>query len=109
MLEFVNEFIVLSDVGGPRRSQLVGTWKAGKGLEVPQPQMFERRKDLSGVTIINTLLPWNPICIMHEHENGTLYDASGLFLGIYKLLEEVSSGLTPTTTIIYFLCDHFRL
>ena len=73
----------------------MGTWEAGKGLEVSQPQMFERRKDLSGVTIINTLLPWNPICIMHEHENGTLYDASGLFLGIYKLLEEVSSVSLP--------------
>ena len=82
----------------------MGTWEAGKGLEVSQPQMFERRKDLSGVTITNTLLPWNPICIMHEHENGTLYDASGLFLGIYKLLEEVSSALTPTATIIYFFC-----
>ena len=73
----------------------MGTWETRKGLEVPQPQMFERRKDLSGVTIINTLLPWNPICIMHEHENGTLYDASGLFLGIYKLLEEVSSAPHP--------------
>ena len=73
----------------------MGTWDKAKGLEVSQPQMFERRKDLSGVTIINTLLPWRPICIMHEWENGTLYDASGLFLGIYKLLAEVCDwGIT---------------
>ena len=32
---------------------------------------------------------------MHEWENGTLYDASGLFLGIYKLLAEVCDwGIT---------------
>ena len=71
----------------------MGTWDKAKGLEVSQPQMFERRKDLSGVTITNTLLPWTPICIMHEWENGTLYDASGLFLGIYKLLAEVGISL----------------
>ena len=73
----------------------MGTWNKSVGLAVSQPQMFERRKDLSGVTIINTLLPWNPICIMHEWENGTLYDASGLFLSIYKLLAEVWLVLIP--------------
>ena len=72
----------------------MGTWEAGKGLEVSQPQMFERRKDLSGVTIVNTLLPWNPICIMHEHENGTLYDASGLFLGALIITLLASLAMT---------------
>ena len=81
----------------------MGMWDSENGLGVPQPQMFERRKDLSGVTIINTLLPWNPICIMHEYENGTLYDASGLFLGIYKLLEEV--GGTSSFSRLVLISD----
>ena len=82
-------FDIYPIIGGPRKKQHVGMWSKSVGLEVTQPQMFERRKDLSGVTIINTLLPWTPICIMHETEDGTLYDASGLFLGVYKLLAEV--------------------
>ena len=80
---------IYSIIGGPSKRQHVEMWSKSEGLEVTQPQMFERRKDLSGVTIVNTLLPWTPICIMHETKNGTLYDASGLFLGVYKLLAEV--------------------
>ena len=35
--------------------------------------MFERRKNLTGVTIINTVLPWPPVTVVEEDNDGHLY------------------------------------
>ena len=54
--------------GGPLRSQVIGSWSIQDGLKVNQKNMFERRKDLSGVTVINTVLPWVPISVIEEDD-----------------------------------------
>ena len=54
--------------GGPLRSQVIGSWSIQDGLTVSQKSMFERRKDLSGVTVINTVLPWVPISVIEEDD-----------------------------------------
>ena len=35
--------------------------------------MFERRKNLSGITITDTVLPWPPITIVEKDAQGELY------------------------------------
>ena len=41
-----------------------------------QRNMFERRKDLGGVTVINTVLPWVPISVIEE-DDGSGFRQSG--------------------------------
>jgi hypothetical protein len=43
----------------------------------------------SGVTIVNTVLPWNPMTIPIENNNGSVIDVGGLYGGIFHLLQEV--------------------
>ncbi len=75
--------------GGRHRVNYVGQFSNGSGLVVPQKSMYERRRDMSGVTLINSVLSWDPICILHKFGNGTIL-ADGYFASIYKMLEKVS-------------------
>ncbi len=62
-----------------------GTWTPEKGLIVPQPSTWERRKNLTGITLINTVLEWNP---MNMLANGTTI---GLFPEVLSALQQVLS------------------
>ena len=43
------------------------------GVTISQSNIFERRKNLTGVEVINTVLPWPPVTIVEEYEDGILY------------------------------------
>lgn len=50
-----------------------GSWTAQSGLDVSHKSMFERRKNLSGITITDSVLPWPPITIVEKDTQGDLY------------------------------------
>ena len=54
-------------------SQVIGSWDTHLGVTISQSNIFERRKNLTGVEVINTVLPWPPVTIVEEDEDGTLY------------------------------------
>jgi hypothetical protein len=74
--------------GGPIKFQQIGTWSDSAGLAVPHPVMFDRRTDLSGVTLVNTVLTWAPVSIV-KSENDTRV-VSGLIMGLVEILQDVS-------------------
>ena len=53
---------------GPLIAQSFGNWTADTGLSLTEPNIWERRKDLKGVEILNSLLPWRPFT--YENEDG---------------------------------------
>ena len=59
--------------GGPPRFLITGSWTLQSGLDVSYKSMFERRKNLSGITITDTVLPWPPITIVEKDAQGELY------------------------------------
>jgi hypothetical protein len=80
---------LLFSPGGEQINQNVGTWTSLRGLVVPQSRVFERRKSLTGVTLINVVLPWAPISLVHVGENGTI-TSTGLFMELVDNLKQVS-------------------
>ena len=62
------------NLAGNPRSQVMGMWTSDLGLEFfHHKSMFERRKNLSGITITDTVLPWPPITIVEKDAQGELY------------------------------------
>ena len=59
--------------GGHPRLITTGSWAKQSGLVVSHESMFERRKNLSGITIIDSVLPWPPITIVENDNQGELY------------------------------------
>ena len=45
--------------------------------------MFERRKNLTGTTITDTVLPWPPITIVEKDDQGELYQ-SGITCALFN-------------------------
>ena len=71
--------------GGPPKLLIAGTWSPQYGLNVSHKSMFERRKNLTGITITDTVLPWPPISIVDEDDQGELYQ-SGITCTLFKSL-----------------------
>ena len=53
-------------VGGNVKSQTIGTWAPNIGLQLHETNMYERRSNLTGVTLVNSVLPWVTITIVEE-------------------------------------------
>ena len=67
------------NLAGHPRSQVMGMWTSDLGLEFfHHKSMFERRKNLTGITVVNTVLPWVPLSIVDEDVNLNVYQ-SGKF------------------------------
>ena len=76
--------------GPPLRSQFVASWLIPtKTLLVLQSELYERRRNLTGVTLVNTILPWPPIIAMDVDGEGRPSNPSGLMHGIYELVRQV--------------------
>ncbi len=71
-------------VKGRPRSTFLGRWNVGGGggLAVARPAMWERRSNLSGVTLRNTLLEWNTLTNVVEGE-----DPSGFMADVLRVLQ----------------------
>ena len=80
---------------GPTRTQKVGTWSKGNGLLVPEPQIYERRKNLTGVTLRNTVIEWNPLVLLAKDSEPT-----GFMGEIYDLLKQVCLYNSVKITIL---------
>ena len=68
--------------GGPPKSQVIGTWNPQKGLHLSHKSMFERRKNLTQVTVVNSVLTWAPLSIV-EGESQLLQ--SGIIITIVTI------------------------
>ncbi len=73
--ENVNISEIYSIKSNNERRNHFGYWNTQEGLAVPEPVIWERRSDLSGVTLINTVLDWKPM-IAFDPNNDTI---TGLF------------------------------
>lgn len=51
---------------GPSIVQDVGTWSEELGLKINLPNLAQRRQDLMGVRLVNTVLPYAPLTIMSK-------------------------------------------
>ena len=65
-----------------KRKTYFGYWNLQEGLVVPEPVIWERRSDLSGVTLINTVLEWQPLITL-----GSNNDTSGFFPDILSYIQ----------------------
>ena len=81
-------------LGGPHRTLTVGEWTRNSSFLVPQPNIYERRKDLSGVTLINSVLPWEPVMIFEEGGSG-IRNMDGFMYRLYTILQGVSRRVAP--------------
>ena len=79
--------LILTIPGGKPKTQVIGAWLRTLGLQMPQWNMFERRKNLTGVTIVNTILPWPPITIVEEDNEGYIYHTGESHMLMYSMLE----------------------
>ena len=69
--------------GGPPRLLITGSWSPQYGLNVSHSSMFERRKNLTGTTITDTVLPWPPITIVEKDDQGEMYQ-SGITCALFN-------------------------
>ena len=66
---------------GPVIKQLVGYWVEAKGLEILEPNMYERRSNLRGVELSNVVLEWAPFNVENKDQSWR-----GLGVDLVKLL-----------------------
>ena len=51
----------------------MGRWTSDLGLELfNHKSMYERRKNMTGITLVNTVLPWAPLSIVEEDGNSNI-------------------------------------
>ncbi len=72
---------------GPLVTNQVGVWTAKSGLQIDTPQIWERRGDLRGVALIDSLLEFKPLAEYIYHGKN-LIGATGLFVDVLKALSE---------------------
>ena len=67
------------ELEGNPRSQIMGRWTSYLGLELfNHKSMYERRKNMSGITLGNTVLPWAPLSIVKEDVNSNVHLSGNL-------------------------------
>ncbi len=66
------------------KKTLLGYWSESGGLLVPEPTKWERRSNLSGVTLVNVVLEWEPMINVAE-DNVML---TGLFPDIIHAIQD---------------------
>ena len=67
---------------------------------VPQPNIYERRKDLSGVTLINSVLPWEPVMIFDVGRDGIIRNLDGFMYRLYMTLQAASNRDVHTSGLL---------
>ncbi len=72
---------------GPAITQVVGTWNETAGLDIPEPNVYERRSNLRGVSLVNALMAWD---YYHELQ---LDEAEEQVLGVTGVFAEVAAVL----------------
>ena len=70
--------------------QTLGSWSLEGGINISLLKLAERRTNLTGVTLVNTLMPWDPYCIIERTTNlGNPVDPTGMIIDIFKIFQEV--------------------
>ncbi len=65
-------------------TNVFGHWSTSEGLTVPEPMIWERRRNLQGAKLVNMVMHWNPITIL-ERDNNT---HTGFFGELLSELQE---------------------
>ncbi len=72
---------------GPLIKITYGTWHENTSqLDVPQPFMWQRRSNLQGVELIDTVLEWKPFLVLDP--NGGVFNATGISIDLMKHLQK---------------------
>ncbi len=84
----------LSCLGGSAMTKHVGEWiqsaNGSSTLSVSMPNLFERRKDLSGIVLKNCVLGWEPISFVIKNTDGSL-NTTGLLVNLLTNLQQVNN------------------
>ena len=78
---------------GPVITARLGKWTKTGGLDIPVPSVWERRSDLKGTVLTNTILPYPPLSIVMD--SGNVQDG---FLAQIFLTLSARLNFTFTTT-----------
>ncbi len=79
----------MHSLDGPHIQNLVGVWSMKSGLSIDQLNIFERRKDLFGAVLTNSVLQFRPYCFVNELKDGTLA-VSGFYASLLNYVQRVS-------------------
>ena len=65
--------------GGPRFSNVIGSWSADSGMMVPFPNIWTRRSDLQGLRLRTTVNTYTIASRVVYGDDGDVVDAVGYF------------------------------
>ncbi len=83
----VEEDYSISVKGGPVVTQHVGSWNATSGMvSMDEPNVWERRSDLGGITLNNTFLRFSPISMYVYDEEGKIVGRRGMYQDLLDAL-----------------------
>ncbi len=77
----------------PQIKEQIGTWHNSAGLKVPVPNVLERRTNLGGVTLKNTILPFSVACVVTYDNDGNVFNSTGF---LQEILFQVRASLNFT-------------
>ncbi len=73
--------------GGEPVVRRVGYWNPHQRLRVAEPNIWRRRADLSGVTLVNSAIDYGVLSISVFDAEGRLIDVTGIFGDYLKELQ----------------------
>ena len=59
-----------------RRNE-IGTWSEENGFEIGAPNIWERRGNLTGIVLYNSILRYWPVTLVVRNEHGDIVDSDG--------------------------------
>ncbi len=88
---------ILSDIyaikSGPPIKKQIGTWDHANRLKLAFPNVLERRTDLGGVTLKNTILPYSVACMVTYDDKGNVVNSTGF---LQEILFQLRTSLNFT-------------
>ena len=61
-------------LGAHKKISRVGTWSEG-GMDIHTKNVYERRRNLTGVTLITSVNSWSPVSILKEDDNSEIHQS----------------------------------
>ncbi len=64
---------------GPQMVRQIGQWSSDIGLKIPELNLWQRRSDLMGTTIINGVMTWSMFNKVTADSSGNILSVAGIF------------------------------
>jgi hypothetical protein len=57
---------------------------------IPEPNIFERRRNISGATLTNTIIDWFPFTMTTKTSDGSIGSVTGLMVDLLDMIRQVN-------------------